>query len=85
MKNVLLVWTLLLSQLSEFDQNKLLFHYYEGLKVSILGDSISTYKDYSNNEKYNSTLSSNYLFYDDHDVISDVKQTWWMEAIDHAK
>ena len=36
---------------------------YKGKKLSILGDSISTFEGYSNNTSYNSTIGSNAVYY----------------------
>lgn len=54
---------------------------FEGKKVSILGDSISTYNGVSNNSKYNSTLNKNIGFYPISDVTSQA-ETWWQQVID---
>ena len=46
----------------------------DGKKVSILGDSISTYTGY---------IPSDYsIFYPENGGITDVKDTWWMRVID---
>ena len=52
--------------------------------VSILGDSISTFKGVSNNTSYNSTIGNNIVWY--HGVawrqnILTSDQTWWSQAI----
>ena len=50
--------------------------------ISILGDSISTFKDVSNNTSYNSTIGNNRIYYgrDDHldpIFVVDVNDTWF--------
>ena len=58
--------------------------YFAGKKVSILGDSISTYAGVSNNKKYNSTISRNVVHYTASGLYDGVfqKDTWWQQAID---
>ena len=52
-----------------------------GKKVSILGDSISTYDGYSNNANINSTIGSNgTAWYGSVNNLS-VEETWWMQTI----
>lgn len=58
---------------------------FEGLKVSILGDSISTFHGVSNNVEYNPTLGDNFLYYtpertDDPEL--EQQDTWWQQVID---
>ena len=54
-----------------------------GKKLSVLGDSISTFKGYSNNTNYNSTLGDNIVYYDGSYMgFNDVNETWWMQTID---
>lgn len=50
---------------------------FEGKKVSILGDSISTLKGVSNNTSYNSTIGSNAYYYS-----SGQASKWWQQVID---
>ena len=52
-----------------------------GKSLSILGDSISTYKGYSDNTDYNSTIGKNALYYKGTNSITDVNETWWMQTI----
>ena len=53
-----------------------------GKKVSILGDSISTYKGYSNDAtNTNSTIGNNAVWYSDTLGNLEVEDTWWMQAI----
>ena len=54
-----------------------------GKRVSILGDSISTYRGYSNNPDYNSTLSENNLpHYPDYNTtLGTVENTWLKQVI----
>ena len=60
---------------------------YEGLTVSVIGDSISTYKDISNGaatETTNSTMTSNTAWYSDGGKPSlkvGLNDTWWMQTI----
>lgn len=58
---------------------------YEGKKLSILGDSISTFAGYSNNSEYNTTLSSNAAHYSGSNYgITSVNQTWWKKLVDYT-
>ncbi len=51
----------------------------KGKKISILGDSISTYENFSNNTEYNSSLKDNTIvFYKNQISIDD---TWWKGLI----
>lgn len=52
-------------------------------KVSILGDSISTFDGYSNNAtEYNNTIANNAVWYKDgHSAVPAVNDTWWMQSI----
>ena len=52
-----------------------------GKNISILGDSISTFKGYSNNTSYNSTIGGNAVYYSGTNYINTVNETWWMQAI----
>jgi len=52
---------------------------YKGKTVSILGDSISTFNNISNNASYNKTLSKNNAYYKDHFISSEV--TYWGRLI----
>ena len=64
-----------------------------GKKISVVGDSISTYQDVSNNGDYNSTINKNKLFYGEgydpnfptNKLNSNVKlnETWWMRTINN--
>ena len=51
----------------------------EGKRLSILGDSISTYQDISNNSAYNSKLYNNPYFYR---LPFPVEKTYWQRLID---
>ena len=55
---------------------------FAGKKVSILGDSISTFEGVSNNTAYNSTIGGNWIYYTDglHGV--SLHDTWWQQIID---
>ena len=55
-------------------------------KLSILGDSISTYEGYSNDYiNSNSTTGNNIVFYYDSLFLNNVNATWWMQAINRTK
>ncbi|MBQ4546340.1 MAG: SGNH/GDSL hydrolase family protein, partial [Oscillospiraceae bacterium] len=54
---------------------------FSGKKVSILGDSISTYSGVSNNAQYNPALGKNVGFYPVNDVTSR-EETWWQQTAD---
>ena len=56
---------------------------YQGKKVSILGDSISTYSGVSSNSSYNSTIGVNKGFYHNN-IYGGFTQsdTWWQQVID---
>lgn len=67
------------AQNKDFATNKL-----SGLKISFLGDSITTYDGYSNNSSYNSTLSNNNKYYpstNSNNDLSSVKDTYWYQTI----
>lgn len=49
----------------------------EGKYLSILGDSISTYIGYSNNESDNETLKDNKVYYKGDNILTSVEETWW--------
>lgn len=55
-------------------------------KMSVLGDSISTYKGVSNNTAYNSTIGSNAVHYGTGSFVSVVEQkdTYWQQVIDQC-
>lgn len=57
---------------------------FKGKKLSILGDSISTYLGISNNTAYNTTIGNNAVYYNEtnHKLLDSVTDTWWMQAID---
>lgn len=55
---------------------------YAGKKISIIGDSISTFRGYSNSTTYNSTIGGNAVYYGNNSNISTVDQTYWMKLID---
>ena len=53
-----------------------------GKGISILGDSISTFQNWSNNTSYNSTIGSNAVYYKgSRDGFTAVSETWWMQSI----
>lgn len=56
---------------------------FKGKKLSILGDSISTYSGISNNTSVNSTIGSNASYYPGSiGTVKSAAETWWMQAID---
>ena len=55
-----------------------------GKRISILGDSISTFPGYSNNPEYNSSIGGNALWYKGDNYITDVNETWWMQTINRT-
>lgn len=58
---------------------------FKGVTLSILGDSISTYYEYSNNADANSTTGKNLVYYNQNNTnyqfLESVDDTWWMQAI----
>jgi len=55
----------------------LLNEIFNGKYISILGDSISTYIGYSNNENDNKTLKDNKVYYKGDNILTSVEETWW--------
>lgn len=56
---------------------------FKGKKLSILGDSISTYGGISNSTSYNTTIGSNAVYYSgSNSYIASAEETWWMQTID---
>ena len=55
---------------------------YAGKTISILGDSISTYVDVSNNPAYNSTIGENVLYYGAKNIDVTQSETWCQQVID---
>ena len=55
-----------------------------GKKLSILGDSISTYKGVSNNAEINSTIENNEVFYGTQNTTVAESDTWWQQAADNT-
>lgn len=56
-------------------------HSLEGKSISFLGDSITTYPNWSNNTSYNSTIGSNAVWYDSSKMNS-VHFTYWMKTVE---
>lgn len=83
--SVLLVMTFLFSltvlatseEVTEKTDVAAIMESFAGKKVSILGDSISTLKDVSNNTSYNTTIGSNTWYYS-----SGLTSRWWQQVID---
>ncbi len=55
-----------------------------GKKLSILGDSISTYQGVSNNAEINSTIGNNEVFYGTQNTTVAESDTWWKQAADNT-
>lgn len=59
---------------------------FAGKKISILGDSISTFGGVSNNTAYNSTLGEHYVYYNSPEKPEapalTQQDTWWQQVID---
>ncbi len=53
-----------------------------GKKLSIFGDSISTYTGWSNSTAVNDTLGNNAVFYTSSNSSLSVDDTWWKQAAD---
>ncbi len=51
-------------------------------KLSILGDSISTYTGWSNSTAVNNTLGQNAVWYNSPSRLSSVDDTWWKQTAD---
>ena len=48
--------------------------------ISFMGDSITTYSDWSNNTAYNTTIKDNAVWYTE-DIMDSVDKTWWKKTI----
>jgi len=56
---------------------------FSGKTISILGDSISTYANVSNNTSYNTTIGSNKVYYKVGNSYGvSLADTWWQQTID---
>lgn len=55
---------------------------YQGKKVSVIGDSISTFKNVSNNTSYNSTIGNNAVYYNPGRLGIELADTWWQQVIE---
>ena len=53
----------------------------QGKTLSILGDSISTFEDVSNNTQYNSTIANNAVYYYSGRSVT-LEETWWQQLLD---
>ena len=68
-----------------FEKNKDDSDIIAGKKLSILGDSISTYTGWSNNSaETNSTIGGNTVRYNGSYILTSVNQTWWKQAADET-
>lgn len=56
-----------------------------GKKISILGDSISTFKGVSDNTEHNSTIGLNWNYYPISTSGVDLDATWWKQTIKNLK
>ena len=72
------------SKLTAAEDKKPTLADFKGKKVSILGDSISTYVGVSNNASYNSTIGGNKLYYSSPGSKGGIYQqdTWWQQVTD---
>ena len=59
-------------------------HELEGKYISFLGDSITTYDEWSNNGEYNLAIWYNAVYYTPV-TLPDVSLTWWKQTIDKLK
>ncbi|MBQ9731452.1 MAG: hypothetical protein IJV94_05060 [Bacilli bacterium] len=57
-------------------------HFIGEKTISFLGDSITTYPEWSNNTSYNSTIGNNALWYDA-SKLDNVDKTWWKRTVDN--
>ncbi len=80
LENVLQSYSARIEELS--NQNRVL-ESLEGKKISIIGDSISTWEGISNNPDANVTTENNPLYYtnDQPRELESYEDTWWMQAI----
>ena len=75
-----------LAELVNINNDIILANALHGKNISILGDSISTYINWSNNTSYNTTLESNgTTAYDGiRHGVPNVNETWWKQTIDQT-
>ena len=74
---IILGLLVLFTVLANVTKTPLLSEILEGKYISILGDSISTYIGYSNNESDNETLKDNKVYYKGDNILTSVEETWW--------
>lgn len=89
-QNVFLdIYTLETSSLEDHLENlsKIEYSYlFKGKNISIFGDSISSFKGYSNDTSKNSTIGNNGTHYSGSNCgVTDVNQTWWMRLINKTE
>ena len=53
----------------------------KGKKLSILGDSISTFQGVSNNASYNASIANNFVHYTNGTQGVYLKDTWWQQTL----
>lgn len=70
-----------LEALDKVGFGELILEDFAGKKVSILGDSISTFNGISNNPSYNNTIDGSAIYYPN-SVRIEVEETWWQQLID---
>ena len=59
---------------------------FKGKNISIFGDSISSFKGYSNDTSKNSTIGNNGTHYSGSNCgVTDVNQTWWMRLVNKTE
>lgn len=87
-KNILILMIILICFISLFifyiNKDKKIENILKDKNISILGDSISTYINYSNDAvNTNSTIGKNAVYYNESKTeIENVDQTWWKQVID---
>lgn len=75
-----------LAELENSNADSILANALQGKNISILGDSISTYINWSNNTSYNSTLEENgtTAYNGIRHGVPNVNETWWKQTIDQT-
>ena len=72
----------------KFAKEEVFAKHLKGKKISIMGDSISTFDGWNNNTSYNSTLGNNAVYYkttnDYWAWLENVDQTWWKRTINNT-
>ncbi|MBQ9729463.1 MAG: hypothetical protein IJV80_01475 [Clostridia bacterium] len=72
----------------QFKEEEVFAKSLKGKKLSIMGDSISTFEGWNNNTSYNSTLGNNAVYYKNTNGywawLENVDQTWWKRTINRT-